>query len=209
LRTYVRQMLYLLSYAPKPVLYFVFEIGSSCVLQLGLASVILLPLPLLPTINFNFKKNGARVVAHPYNPSYLWGWNQEYQGLKPAWAKSDIQLQSNQGKMDWRCVSHGRTPAFQAESPEFQPLILQQKITLFFTLCNRIMKNLKHTKEEVALKGLRLRAVSLCSLWRLSIFRTRSVPRSSRASEPHCAPHQAIPFSPTRFPKHCLSCPNY
>jgi hypothetical protein len=103
--------------------------------------------------------------------------------------------------MDWRCVSHGRTPAFQAESPEFQPLILQQKITLFFTLCNRIMKNLKHTKEEVALKGLRLRAVSLCSLWRLSIFRTRSVPRSSRASEPHCAPHQAIRLLTYTFPE--------
>jgi hypothetical protein len=51
-------------------------------------------------------------VAHTCNPSYLGGWDQEDQDLRPARAEfTRPHLQNNQSKMDWRCDSSGSVPA--------------------------------------------------------------------------------------------------
>jgi hypothetical protein len=70
-------------------------------------------------------------MAHAWNPSYLGGWNQEDQSLRPAWANSslDPHLQNNQSKMEWKYGSSSRATCF-AQSSEFKAQFNQKK---FFT----------------------------------------------------------------------------
>jgi hypothetical protein len=71
----------------------------------------------------------VRSQAHAYNLSYLEGWDQENHSSRSAWIDSlrDPHFQNNQSKMNWRCVSSGRVPASQVQSPEFKPQSYKKK----------------------------------------------------------------------------------
>jgi hypothetical protein len=67
-------------------------------------------------------------MAHAYIPSYLGGWEQEYQRSSHPWHKGRPRLQNNQSKMNCRVVSRSRLSALQMWNPEFNPSTTRGKI---------------------------------------------------------------------------------